>query len=685
MWLVDVQSYKLKYFQDASQVVQKYAILSHRWEDDEVSHSDMTSRWDRLRLKRMKGWYKIQKCCEQAAKDGLAYAWFDTCCIDKTSSAELQEAINSMFRWYSEARVCYVFMSDVRVTDVKATEHGLNDSSVLATFKTSQWFTRGWTLQELLAPKELTFYDREWRTLGSRSQHKGIIGEITGIEDSYLAGFDPAWTLNSVVCVAQVMIWASGRKTTRVEDKAYSLLGLFGVSMPMLYGEGTQAFFRLQEQLLRTRDDQSIFAWTALDSQTPRSIALTDTPDDFVRLPPSYQWISPTDLERRKPPAVSSDGITFEALVYCVRPRVYHALLNTGIVNVGLMHLVTSAESPDTAEDGTVIIMMFAIPIREIDSSGHFLRLLQEKEGNLIGYPADKRKAFKLRSITLSSFVKRKEYEEAMEEDSASFVIPAAVLDLWSLSQVADTIEPPQLWPWSPSEPRFLKGDKSSAIAGLLTWNGWPHKLEWSYLNLPVSAIGFGYDSDFNPTCIVIIGGIAYNEVGFKQLRSVFEEGLDEINPEQISTDPGLNFSIAGGRCSMVRPTESDHPAWASRGQDETLDPSWLMVFKTVASTRWSGKGFHAVIRLTNGQYDHYHRSRIHIKVSRENKKVPWEINIKIEREATKIVSHAIAPKLTRFVQPRPAYRLGTWAEHGGEPGEKNLVSDFSISIKESE
>lgn len=682
MWLIDVRSYKLKYFQDASQVAQKYAILSHRWEDGEVSHSDMTSHWDRLRLKRLKGWYKIQKCCEQAAAAKLAYAWVDTCCIDKTSSAELQEAINSMFKWYSEAKICYVFLSDVKVTDSKKAELSLNDPSVLNLFKKSQWFTRGWTLQELLAPKELTFYDCEWRFLASRSQCKDIVGEITGIETSYLAGFDPAWTINSVVCIAQVMIWASGRKTTRVEDKAYSLLGIFGVSMPMLYGEGTQAFFRLQEQLLRTRDDQTIFAWTGLDSQTPMSIALTDTPDDFVRLPPTFHWIPTTELERRKPPLISSDGIVLELLMYCVRPGEYHALLNTFIINADLQHLITSEDSPDTTEDGRAIIMMLAIPIREINADDHFIRLVKEGEGGLINYAASKRDVCKLRSVTLSSFMRRKEYEETTTEDSSSFMIPESVLDLWAFSSVSNTVEQPQTWPLPSPEKRIVKGENSSAIIGLLTWNGWPHKLVWSDLYLPVSAIAFGYDFDFNPTCIAVMGRMTYDAVGSKQLHSIFEDGVAELHQEQVDIF-GTKFSIVGGKCGMIHLNENN-PAWASSEYKRPYPPE-LLVFKTVKSTRRSGRGFRAVIHLANGIYDHYHKAKIHIKVHRESKKDPWEVNISLERETTKIISHAIAPQLTRFVQPRPAYRLGTWAEHGGGPWASSSIDSSSASLEDSD
>lgn len=257
------------------------------------------------------------------------------------------------------------FLSDVSARpSTGSSGNSLPNPSVLASLRQSQWFTRGWTLQELLAPRFLFFYDVQWRALGPRRKYTNLISEITGIDSDYLHGFDPAWTSNTRICIAQVMAWVSGRNTTRVEDKAYSLLGIFGVSLPMLYGEGRRAFSRLQEELVRTRDDQSIFAWEAQYDHGPTgmAVALTDSPDDFIRAPKGYQWISPSELPRRKPHTISSDGISLELLMLPVKPGLYHAFLNVGMLNFDPSHRLTSQGSSDTAKEGVMISMAVEFP-----------------------------------------------------------------------------------------------------------------------------------------------------------------------------------------------------------------------------------------------------------------------------------------------------------------------------------
>jgi hypothetical protein len=219
-----------------------YAILSHRWDTTEASFQDVRDG----KAAGMPGFAKIQQCCAQAALDGWDYAWIDSCCIDKTSSAELSEAINSMFQWYRDSQVCYAYLRDVPAEE----DHRANNSF----FRCSEWFTRGWTLQELLAPMTLVFFDHKWVDIGTKSSLGPLISSITGIED--LNNWKEA-------SVAQKMSWAAKRVTTRVEDSAYSLLGLFGVNMPPLYGEGTNAFMRLQLEILKVSQDHSIFAWTS--------------------------------------------------------------------------------------------------------------------------------------------------------------------------------------------------------------------------------------------------------------------------------------------------------------------------------------------------------------------------------------------------------------------------------------
>lgn len=258
MWLINVHTYELESFEGNDQP--PYAILSHKWEAEEVSFKDFRKQ----RYAGMRGWEKIEQCCKQALHENdLSYVWVDTCCIDKRSSSELSEAVNSMYRWYEEAKVCYVYLSDIIYND------GEPDN-----FTTSVWFTRGWTLQELLAPNTLFFFDSQWRKIGSKSDLGVSIAKRTRIAQWALSFFDPRH-----YSIAQKMAWAAGRQTTRIEDRAYSLLGIFDVNLPLLYGEGEKAFTRLQEEIMRVSNDTSIFAWSSYAD--PYFAMLARTPDAF--------------------------------------------------------------------------------------------------------------------------------------------------------------------------------------------------------------------------------------------------------------------------------------------------------------------------------------------------------------------------------------------------------------------
>ncbi|KAI0542722.1 HET-domain-containing protein [Xylaria digitata] len=225
MRLINTRILDLEEFQNEDDL--HYAILSHRWEEGEVTLQDTESGQARAKP----GFTKIKR-------------------FYKKSSAELSEAINSMYRWYRRARVCYAFLSDVHDTP-KSAEF---DSSL----RGSQWFTRGWTSQELLAPPAVHFYNHSWQPIGTRGSLSTLIEEETRIDKLVLSG-----RLTVLECsIADRMSWAAHRKTTRVEGRAYSLMGLFDVNMPMLYGEGEKAFVRLQEEIIHHSDDHSIFAWS---------------------------------------------------------------------------------------------------------------------------------------------------------------------------------------------------------------------------------------------------------------------------------------------------------------------------------------------------------------------------------------------------------------------------------------
>ncbi|OCK77386.1 hypothetical protein K432DRAFT_304350 [Lepidopterella palustris CBS 459.81] len=219
--------------------IPQYAILSHTWGPDyeEVTFKDLVEGTG----KRKAGYQKIRFCGKQAADDDLQYFWVDTCCIDKSSSAELSEAINSMFCWYQNAAKCYVYLSDVAQPRWKPA------------FRKSRWFTRGWTLQELIAPLSVSFFSVEGERLGDKESLEQTIHEITGIAVQALQGCSL-----SNFSVDERMLWAAERKTKRGEDAAYSLLGIFDIHMPLIYGEGREAAFnRLRRKIKRSLKAQS--------------------------------------------------------------------------------------------------------------------------------------------------------------------------------------------------------------------------------------------------------------------------------------------------------------------------------------------------------------------------------------------------------------------------------------------
>ncbi|RPD53335.1 HET-domain-containing protein [Lentinus tigrinus ALCF2SS1-7] len=249
MRLLNTQTFVVKEFNDESDLP-PYAILSHVWgkPEDEVTFADMQ---DLKQARKRAGWIKVEQFCAFARQNDLDWAWDDTCCIDKSSSAELSQAINSMYAWYSEARVCYAYLLDVE--DPGRANPTAEDSS----FRGSRWFKRGWTLQELIAPKVVLLYSKNWRPLGSKASLAAAIEEITNIDSAVLMHE----RLLDDVSIARRMSWASARQTTKLEDRAYSLMGIFGVNMPAIYGEGDRAFIRLQQEIIHQSPDQSIFAW----------------------------------------------------------------------------------------------------------------------------------------------------------------------------------------------------------------------------------------------------------------------------------------------------------------------------------------------------------------------------------------------------------------------------------------
>ncbi|KAE8329169.1 heterokaryon incompatibility protein-domain-containing protein [Aspergillus sergii] len=342
-----------------------YAILSHTWGEEEVLFTNMQNCTGQTRS----AWSKVQGACAQARADGFDYIWIDTCCIDKSSSAELSEAINSMFTWYANAAICYAYLSDVTMSE------GHSGAEVnTAEFERSRWFTRGWTLQELLAPSEVVFFSRDWVRFGKRSSLANWLMYITRIDKAVLGGEVPlferstaqrmSWAARRQITrpedmpyclmditrideavlsrkvplfersIAQRMSWAARRQTTRPEDMAYCLMGIFSVNMPMLYGEGGEkAFLRLQEEIMKQSDDQTIFAWT--NKRAPEyslSGLLATTPAHFEH---SQDIIAYQQWEPTPPYAMTNRGLRIDLPLHDLTPDIpghdIIALLRCGV------------------------------------------------------------------------------------------------------------------------------------------------------------------------------------------------------------------------------------------------------------------------------------------------------------------------------------------------------------------
>ncbi|KAK4496400.1 hypothetical protein PRZ48_012380 [Zasmidium cellare] len=235
-----------------------YAILSHRWSDHELSLKDFQDprkRHGRSFEKIVSFCHLIRSANKERPWDGgyqwapIDWCWVDTVCIDKTSSSDLSEAINSMWAYYRDSVYCVAYLADVPTSPTKEQFCG------------SAWFTRGWTLQELLAPKTVVFYSSAWQFIGSKRLDP-LLGELvsraSGVSTAVLDG--TKYIENA--SIAMRMSWAARRITTRAEDMAYCLMGLFDVNMPLIYGEGgKKAFRRLQRAIIEQSDDESIFAF----------------------------------------------------------------------------------------------------------------------------------------------------------------------------------------------------------------------------------------------------------------------------------------------------------------------------------------------------------------------------------------------------------------------------------------
>ena len=338
MRLIDVEKKRLEEFIGGN--IPPYAILSHTWgaNEDEILYEDIEQGNINKSGPQL---FKFEECCKQTLRDGLKYAWIDTCCIPRSDFTELGEAINSMFRWYKNTAVCYAYLADV--------PPGVDCSNPNSKFFTSRWFTRGWTLQELLAPKEVRFYDAAWNFLGTKADMSIAIETITGIPRPVLQG----WASLDTQSVAQRMSWASKRVTKRPEDIAYCLLGLFGVYLNMIYGEGAEeAFSRLQQKIMTEVRDDSILAWGLnVREPVPKGLkpvlsagALARSPSDFVncrRIRSRQRYIGPMhSLE------ISGGCLSVNLQLHKEKNGDLYGVLNCG---------------PDDTDDDVVVIPLHAV------------------------------------------------------------------------------------------------------------------------------------------------------------------------------------------------------------------------------------------------------------------------------------------------------------------------------------
>ncbi|KAK7955779.1 heterokaryon incompatibility protein-domain-containing protein [Apiospora aurea] len=295
MRLLNTSNLRLETFADESKAP-SYAILSHTWGDNEIVFDDVNTKADEEReWKDKPSARKIRMSVEQALAHGLAYIWIDTICIDKRSSAELSESINSMFEWYKRAAICYVYLADALwVEDIEC----------------CRWLCRGWTLQELIAPSHVAFFGGNWNRLGSSNSLADKLGHLTGIGEELLYRREfmgEVEDLLSSVSIATKMSWAAHRQTARKEDIAYCLMGIFGVHMPLIYGEGDKAFQRLQEEILKNTTDTSILAHEYFGSP---DLLLASHPVKFGRGLTTINEASSTSLLQ-----YFNEQITFETMV----------------------------------------------------------------------------------------------------------------------------------------------------------------------------------------------------------------------------------------------------------------------------------------------------------------------------------------------------------------------------------
>lgn len=263
MWLLSTARAELYYFPSAKEAAHAgFAILSHFWDGHEQTFQETQAIYARCKADGTNpldfSSDKVRESCKLAERLGHDWIWNDTCCIDKSSSSELSEAINSMWTYYSLAEVCLAYLGDRSSKGFHYELQPKSWSDHSSAF--GKWATRGWTLQELIAPNDVIFLSNEWKILGTRHDLANVLEKETKIPAAVLTRQADVYSFS----VAERVSWAAERKTTRIEDEAYSLFGIFNVHLPPLYGEGRNAFRRLQEEIMKNSIDTSLFAWDGM-------------------------------------------------------------------------------------------------------------------------------------------------------------------------------------------------------------------------------------------------------------------------------------------------------------------------------------------------------------------------------------------------------------------------------------
>jgi hypothetical protein len=324
----------------------RYAIFSHRWlPAGEPAFQQMSTT---LSMEGP-GWEKLKRFCKEAELYGCVLAWSDTCCIDKSSSAELDEAIRSMFKWYQNSSICITHLAD---------------STSVSDMRNDEWLTRGWTLQELMAPRSLKFFGKNWDPLSDWGNDKDnesmlkSISSITKIPSNLVKSYTP-----STFGAAQVLSWASGRKTTRVEDIAYSLIGLLDVSLNIAYGEGGKSFYRLMQAVIQESDDCRIFRWMGEPSRY--NIALPSAPSCYplMSLGPDYRPNNVVSCGDNSSFSMSNGRLQMKVILVPIVVKLLEAE----------RHRVTYAARHGTIEDVTILLPLSTM---RINAAHHFLGII---------------------------------------------------------------------------------------------------------------------------------------------------------------------------------------------------------------------------------------------------------------------------------------------------------------------